>query len=344
MKFTPDTTKDAVNISNVPLSREELAAYFKVILEETNRNNLSLAAEIAKQIVVQMSGNLPAVAGKKSPDNSGTFQIATLISEGFGNVATKYGELKTSYEEGNRNLVEAIRANTKALEENNKQSLAIAASRRKQMFSLFKDKSNSSFVINKENPHLVNSESVKEINDWITNAWKSCGLIGKRIGKTKKEMLIVIYDILRENFPIEDDYREYILTHPNASKISMCGHSDFYRKAFQDATYDVHKKYFPEKYTFESILKNSDKVGSATINKSPQNITDMISAYAKRHNITRNSATYRMYRELSSRTGIKVSKVKYDLANELGYKAISSGYYVTTDENLLNTFKAIAEE
>ena len=126
---------------------------------------------------------------------------------------------------------------------------------------------------------FTNSLSEEESIKWINDVWRTCGLIGKRIGKDKKTVLFDVNKIIKDNgVDIYALYTSYKAKNPTRSMISMCGHSDYFRPLVEAELKKMCVKYFPEKYTLKDMTQStSGKISTAITMKCPEEIRSIIS-------------------------------------------------------------------
>ncbi len=314
MKLLEDTTTEVMNTS-VPLTREELAAFIALKFDEDKKKNI----EFAKEFAVAFAGEFVKKLSAELSFENQVIQVTTALNKMSSNITTKLTDMNKNTIQENR----LLRTEIKGLSD--------------RLVDIKESKE-----VDKVNPRFENSLSVAETNKWRTDLWDACGIIGKRCRKSKLNVLFEAYDIIRKNYPLDDDFKEYKKNHRNSKQINMCANSDYYRPIVEDVINMLHETYFPEKYTMKSIVEKEEVINSTVILKTPQIISDIVSSYAEKHNISKGSANYRLYDLLCKKSGVKISEKKLDYAHELGYKNISSAYYVANNEKLLNMLKDIA--
>lgn len=345
------------SIVNAPLTNEELAIYYNVLSNMLNGAITSAVKMVcASQTAVISEGfeKLLNNINHKFEDIKKTVSGAVTAQTEFN---TRQAQFNTQQAQFNTlamklasQLVESSNSNAKTMTElfaDSQERLAktmldITNRQQKWYFATAKElATNKADVV--DNPRFTNSIDESSSTKWIRNVWGICGAIGRRRSIDKKNVLFEMFDILREQHPeIREDFRSYKQTKPNSSQISMCGHSDFYRPIVDGIISQMHMKYFPESYTVNNIV-NKNLINSVTIMKSPDCIRDIIAHYAKTHNLTHMSATYRLYYKLATLTERNIKKESREYASSLGYKNCSTGYYVANNSELFQTFKSIAE-
>lgn len=314
---------DMSAITDTPLNNEETALYTTVYTSIMKK----MLESAVKSICVAQSEAI----------TNGFEKIINTLStrlDDFMDEFKTYNKNQTSQSDLITNLINTQNETTKSLIN------AIDKAHSKNLTNAKDSSANSDSI----NSRLLNSFSEKESSNWIKDVWSACKIIGKRCNKDKQRVLFDVYDIVKKSHPyLKDDYKDYKSYNPGSSQISMCGHSDYYRPIIEDATSELHKKYFPEKYGVTSIAEKGD-VNSVSIMKSPSVMTDLINSYSKKHNITRHSAIYKLYTSLSDMLSVDLVVGRNSYANSLGYKNCSTAYYVANNDKLFSAFKTIAEK
>jgi len=338
------------NIVNAPLTNEELAIYYNVLSNMLNGAITSAVKAVCASQTAVISEGFEKILNNinhKFEDIKKTVSGAVTAQTEFNTQQAQFNALAMKLAS---QLVESSNSNTKTMTElftDSQERLAktmldITNRQQKWYFATAKELATNKVDV-VDNPRFTNSIDESSSTKWIRNVWGICGAIGRRRSIDKKNVLFEMFDVLREQHPeIREDFRSYKQTKPNSSQISMCGHSDFYRPIVDGIISQMHMKYFPESYTVNNIV-NKNLINSVTIMKSPNCIRDIIAHYAKTHNLTHMSATYRLYYKLATLTERNIKKESREYASSLGYKNCSTGYYVANNSELFQTFKSIAE-
>lgn len=311
-------------MKTTPLTREEMATY----MDYLNTNTENTAKSIKSYCDNQTNMFVDAISNLKDTYNTKITQLCDKISL----------------------LVEAQTDSTKHIE-----------SLRKSLFAISKDiacayatvanatntadgvKKPDNKVKKEINPKFVSSLSNADALKWGNDVWKSCGIIGKRCGKTNSQVLEDIYNALRKiGEDIDGMFKEYCEYMGRKESIgAMISRSDYYRPLVEKYIKELHVKYYPEKYAFKDIVHTCP---SKEAIECPQVVKDIITGYAKKRNISEQAACSILYRKLKKASNIDFNAEKKAFENRIGFKNSSPGYFVSKMPNLLSIMKSVAEE
>ena len=193
---------------------------------------------------------------------------------------------------------------------------------------------------------FTNSLSEEESIKWINDVWRTCRLIGKRIGKDKKTVLFDVNKIIKDNgVDIYALYTSYKAKNPTRSMISMCGHSDYFRPLVEAELKKMCVKYFPEKYTLKDMTQStSGKISTAITMKCPEEIRSIISRYAKKNRMTESEALAKLYSDFKLKTGLNMGEEKRKYSASINAVKCGTGYYIAHNQKYFDIFKGIAGE
>ena len=183
-----------------------------------------------------------------------------------------------------------------------------------------------------------------EIKNWLNKILKSAEIIGTKAGMDSKAVLKEIYRLLREDgVNIDGMYEEYYSLHPGKAKINMIAESEMLRNRAEEVIKMLHRKYYPEKYTVDSIVCPKPIYKSQELLSTPEEVRNCIQIIASREGLVYTAAASRTYKEIEKRCGENLKDLANRLARGYGYSNCSKAYLISHDETLMAILRAIAE-
>ena len=194
-----------------------------------------------------------------------------------------------------------------------------------------------------QNPLLVGTLSSADVSVWLKKAWKSFDIISYRTGKDSKSSLKEVYKVLRENgVQLSELYKEYRASNPGKAMINMIASSDILRSKAEDAIKQLHRKYYPEKYTVDNIVNEKPIYRSQLLLTTPDEVRGCIQVIADKTGMVYNSAAAKVYKEIENRANINLKSAAKDYAFKNGYSNCSKAYYIKQDEKLMNMLREVS--
>lgn len=193
--------------------------------------------------------------------------------------------------------------------------------------------------VRQSDPIFVNSLSKKDTGTWRRKAWEKAEKISKKSGKDPKSVLKRVYDsIEKDGVAIRSMFKGYCPVDSNRSMINMCSESDSLRKRVDECLGNLEKIYYPEEHATENIPISKKMM------QAPEDVKNIISAYAEKENIHYNKACLKVYSKMNAAGNINLRKLSKNYAREHGYSNCRNSYYIHNTPSMMDLLKKVVEE
>lgn len=311
---------DPITDPNTPLTREELAMYF------------TYAVNGAKDFITEVDKRFDMMEKGISATATGI----TTLAEHFTSFVDTAAATSTVNQETLSTVATALTSSADWANKLEDALLKLAESNTRTAQNV----KQSSY---KENPLFVNTISEFETKSWLNKVWRSAEIISRRTGTDSTSALKEIYAVLRRNgVKLSGLYEEYRVANPGKAMVNMLAESDILRDKTEDAIKELHKRYYPEKYTVENIVAEKPVYKSQQLISTPSQVKELINTIANRESIRYVVAARNVYKEIENRANVNLKELATGYAKKMHCSKCSKAYYIGQDEKLMDVLRRIA--
>lgn len=322
-----DPIADPIADPNTPLTREELAMYFTYVVN--GAKDFITAVDKRFDVMEKTLGTVTTgLVAATSGINTITDHFTSFVNTAAVNSTVNKETLST-----------VATALTSSADWANKLEGALLKLAESNMRTAQNVKQSS----HKENPLFVNTISEFETKSWLNKVWRSAEIISHRTGTDSTSALKEVYAVLRRNgVKLSTLYKEYRTSNPGKAMVNMLAESDILRGKTEDAIKELHKKYYPEKYTVENIVAEKPVYKSQQLISTPAQVKELINTVANRESVHYVVAARNVYKEIEDRANVNLKELATGYAKKMHCSKCSKAYYIGQDEKLMDVLRQIA--